>query len=105
MPLASQNLEQDEEVIGQESVVIGKKEEATSSNSSSFKIQNLKFNILLFPHSRSFASIRGSIYSFQLSAFSFQLLFPHTLPSASLRDLRAFLTFRSLGEGGGGEYF
>jgi hypothetical protein len=52
---------------------------------SKSKIQNLK--LLLFPHSRSFASIRGSIYSFQLSAFSFQLLFPHTLPP------RPFATF------------
>jgi hypothetical protein len=57
--LAAQNLERDvtstdwnrmsqlrEEIIGQESVVIG--EEAALSKSSSFKIQNLKFNIL--PH-------------------------------------------------------
>jgi hypothetical protein len=45
-----------------------KKEEATSSFSSSFKIQNLKFNILLFPHSRSFASILGSTSSSSLAS-------------------------------------
>jgi hypothetical protein len=133
MPLASQNLEQDEEVIGQESVVIGDEGRGDFLNSSSltharrprvrpcgpchtlrvlltqcrltalrpsgtslryrpslfFKIQNLKFNIpsSLRVHSRPFASIRGSMYSFQLSAFSFQLLFPHTLPP------RPFATF------------
>jgi hypothetical protein len=38
-------------------------------------------------HSRPSASIRGSIYSFQLSAFSFQLLFSHALPP------RSFATF------------
>jgi hypothetical protein len=67
--LALQNLGQDaprtdwdrmsqlrEEVIGQESAVIG--EEGRSSCFKFFLIQNLK--LLLFPHSRSFAFIRGS---------------------------------------------
>jgi hypothetical protein len=48
--------EEEEEVSGQQSMVIG--EEGRSSSFKFFLIQNLK--LLLFPHSRSFASIRGS---------------------------------------------
>ena len=60
-------LGQDEELIGQESAVIG--EECRSGFFIFFHIHNLK--LLLLPHSRSSASIRSLTSSFRISNLRF----------------------------------
>ena len=68
-------LGQDEEVIGQESAVIGK--ECGSGFFKFFLIHNLK--LLLLPHSRSSASIRGLTSSFRISNLRFSASPPRPL--------------------------